>query len=322
MTTTTTGPAIARIMERVEALGLKHRGSGSRFMVCCPAHEDSTPSLSVSQGERGALVKCHAGCSKADVMAAFGLSLPALFDDFTDDGAPARPRIYTIKPAKKPAPPPDPVWFGLAETAYQRLTIEQPEELYSLADNLGVEHTALRDCRFGLLTPEETERHGWQRRKAFTVPERDGQRRVVGVSLRFMDGSKGFIRGGHRGLTIPASFTTTDARTVFLVEGATDTAALLSDGARAIGRPSNVGGVDHLADLLAPLDKTVKIIVLGENDASDKGWPGREGAVITATQLRAKLKRDVAWTLPPAPHKDVRAARIARLAEMEAASAA
>lgn len=42
--------------------------SGRHAMVCCPAHEDRTPSLSIRQGRNSILVHCFAGCDGADVM--------------------------------------------------------------------------------------------------------------------------------------------------------------------------------------------------------------------------------------------------------------
>jgi len=47
----------------------------------CPAHEDSSPSLSVAVGEDGrALVKCHGGCSTERVPAAVGVDYAVLFE--------------------------------------------------------------------------------------------------------------------------------------------------------------------------------------------------------------------------------------------------
>lgn len=44
---------------------------GSYGMACCPAHEDSTPSLCIRSGDRQTIiVKCHAGCDNRDVIAA------------------------------------------------------------------------------------------------------------------------------------------------------------------------------------------------------------------------------------------------------------
>src|SRR5262249_18661063 len=40
------------------------------YLVCCPAHEDDQPSLSLRDGDRGLLVHCFAGCAPADVFVA------------------------------------------------------------------------------------------------------------------------------------------------------------------------------------------------------------------------------------------------------------
>lgn len=47
------------------------RRYGSGWLCTCPAHDDRTPSLSVASGRDGRLlVKCHAGCEAADILAA------------------------------------------------------------------------------------------------------------------------------------------------------------------------------------------------------------------------------------------------------------
>jgi putative DNA primase/helicase len=54
-----------------KALG-GHR-AGATWMARCPAHDDRSPSLSISAGEDGkVLVRCHAGCAQRDVIAALG----------------------------------------------------------------------------------------------------------------------------------------------------------------------------------------------------------------------------------------------------------
>ena len=51
--------------------GQKAHRSGKSWVTCCPAHEDHTPSLSLSEGDNGELlVHCHAGCSQLAVLAA------------------------------------------------------------------------------------------------------------------------------------------------------------------------------------------------------------------------------------------------------------
>jgi len=55
---------------------------GERYLACCPAHDDKSPSLSLTRGEDGrALVHCYAGCEPHDVLAAVGLGLRDLFVD-------------------------------------------------------------------------------------------------------------------------------------------------------------------------------------------------------------------------------------------------
>ena len=53
------------------AEALKGRRSGKGWMARCPAHPDTTPSLSINETPtRKVLVKCFAGCSQAEVIAA------------------------------------------------------------------------------------------------------------------------------------------------------------------------------------------------------------------------------------------------------------
>ncbi len=53
------------------ARALGGRRAGATWMARCPAHDDSSPSLSISAGTNGkVLVRCHAGCDQRDVIAA------------------------------------------------------------------------------------------------------------------------------------------------------------------------------------------------------------------------------------------------------------
>jgi len=68
----------------VNALDLLDRfehitGSSGKWMACCPAHKDTSPSLAISEVNDRVLIHCFAGCETEDVMAAIGLSLADLF---------------------------------------------------------------------------------------------------------------------------------------------------------------------------------------------------------------------------------------------------
>ena len=57
------------------ALG-EYTETGSGYKARCPAHDDSSPSLSISEGDNGkAVVCCHADCTQDAVMAALGYSV-------------------------------------------------------------------------------------------------------------------------------------------------------------------------------------------------------------------------------------------------------
>ena len=61
--------------------GVRHTGR-STWTCKCPAHEDNTPSLRVTQLDDGrVLIHCFAGCGAADVVHAVGMSMTDLFPD-------------------------------------------------------------------------------------------------------------------------------------------------------------------------------------------------------------------------------------------------
>jgi hypothetical protein len=58
--------------------GVKPEGKG--WKAKCPAHDDKSPSLSITEGSDGrALIHCHAGCKPEAICAALGLTLADLF---------------------------------------------------------------------------------------------------------------------------------------------------------------------------------------------------------------------------------------------------
>jgi len=63
-----TSQSIARLL-LTKLVGV--RGEGPEWMACCPAHDDSRPSLSITFGNNTKpLFHCHAGCSQERVLAA------------------------------------------------------------------------------------------------------------------------------------------------------------------------------------------------------------------------------------------------------------
>ncbi len=69
---------VSKVLSKLE--GIRKQGNG--WSALCPAHEDTIPSLSISEGADGrVLLKCFAGCSIESVLAAIGLTMRDLFED-------------------------------------------------------------------------------------------------------------------------------------------------------------------------------------------------------------------------------------------------
>jgi len=54
--------------------------SDDSYVTCCPAHDDSTPSLSVGEADGKILVNCFAGCTVEAICTSLGLQVSDLFD--------------------------------------------------------------------------------------------------------------------------------------------------------------------------------------------------------------------------------------------------
>ncbi|MDA8191447.1 MAG: hypothetical protein M0Z68_08295 [Gammaproteobacteria bacterium] len=68
---------VALILDRLEGV----RRSGAGWIAKCPAHPDKSPSLSIREGQRGAVLHCHAGCSFASIVDALGLKQSDTFNE-------------------------------------------------------------------------------------------------------------------------------------------------------------------------------------------------------------------------------------------------
>jgi P4 family phage/plasmid primase-like protien len=113
-------------------------------------------------------------------------------------------------------------------------------------------------------------------------------------------GKKIAVRGSRRGLTFALPVRqyagTSVNEPVFVVEGASDTAAGVALGLDIVGRPSATGGLEFLVELL----RGRHVCILGENDNA-----GRLGARKIATGLLSECP-SVRIVFPPEAHKDLR----------------
>lgn len=63
----------------------KVTGRNGHWTACCPAHEDRSPSLAVTETDDGRiLLKCFGGCSVQSIVGAIGMEMTDLFPDSND----------------------------------------------------------------------------------------------------------------------------------------------------------------------------------------------------------------------------------------------
>ncbi len=207
---------------------------------------------------------------------------------------PLRPRTVTLRMRQ---PTSDPARArAWAESAATCRAAACPAEVARLAAALG-------------LTPESLQQLqvGWSSyHRAWTFPMVDHESHVLGIRLRFRDGGKKSMFGGHEGLFIPDGLTC--AELLLIAEGPTDTAALWDLGFSAIGRPCCTGGTKLIVTLFKARRPSAAVIV-ADNDANQAG---RRGAEALATVL-APYCPSVRIVYPPDGIKDIRQWRIAGL---------
>ena len=207
-----------------------------------------------------------------------------------------------LKPKKTDKPKLTPEECERLHAEFTRAATES--RLSELSERIGVSVESLRVMGTGWAAEQRAkdDNTGAWLQGAWTTPERDAAGAIVGFATRFR-GPKKAVPGSRRGMTIAPGWQ--DSDTVYLVEGASDVAACLDLGLAAIGRPGNTGGNDQLSELLTNYHG--RIIVVGERDKKENGtWPGREGAISTASKLANNLGRPIYWALPPGDAKDAR----------------
>ena len=118
----------------------------------------------------------------------------------------------------------------LSSLASKMMSACDDERASVLSDALGVSRSALRLLRVGWSANSD----------AFSFPMYRAGQRVIGIRLRSMTGKKWAIKGSRQGLFMPMGWPA-PKKGILICEGPTDTAAMLTLGFNAIGRPSAMG---------------------------------------------------------------------------------
>lgn len=157
-----------------------------------------------------------------------------------------------------------------------------PGRIANLANSIGVTVASLIALGCAWAQPH----------RAWAFPMCDSRGHPVGIRLRADNGQKWAVTGSRQGIFVPH---VPAGQTAFICEGPTDTAAALSIGCYALGRPSCSAGLDEITATLA--NKGVRrMVVVSDNDS-----PGIRGA----EKLSMMVPIPSCIFVPPA--KDMRA---------------
>jgi len=129
-----TANAFTRVVDKLAANGAKVRTTGEgRASAQCPAHNDGTPSLSVTRIEGSVLLHCHGGCDTDNVLAALGLGKRDLFDDTRGASYNYADRSGTI--IRTVSRTPDKVFRQSGDTKGQPTLYRLPQVAQAVADD-------------------------------------------------------------------------------------------------------------------------------------------------------------------------------------------
>lgn len=215
---------------------------------------------------------------------------------FTEDGGACCMRVISDKPMKnggwfhnsgyapkpyippvKPKPVQDIDFWALLKS-WTKTT--NPQDLIAHSEALGVEPTAFYSIGACWASSQ----------KAWAFPMKDETSKAIGIRLRNEKGEKWAIKGSRQGLF----YGDLNSKKAYIVEGVTDTAAMISLGLTAIGRPSCLGCEDMINQTLRA-NKIGSVVIVADND---------EAGLRGATKLQSQLKIPSQLWIPPC--KDIR----------------
>jgi hypothetical protein len=256
------------VLPKLQKVKCTKRG---HWIARCPAHDDRSPSLSISEVDGGkVLIYCFTGCSYEAITFALGIDRRQ---------ASTKPFVAYVPVKKAIEDKPldaQPMW----QRWFERTDHDRVD---GLGQSLGVDTDCLKaiGCAWSTL-------NAW----AFPMKAPDGK--VIGIRLRNEKGDKWAVKGSKSGLFIPAEYSYVPDGVLYLVEGPTDLAAAMTIGLRAFGRAACLGQESLILQYVSR-QKIDRLVIVTDNDE-----PGLRGA----EKLQSMLSIHSCIWIPPT--KDIR----------------
>lgn len=259
---------IQDVLPKLQKVKSTKRG---HWIARCPAHDDRSPSLSVSEVAGGkVLIHCFTGCTYESIISALGI------DRRQAATRPFVPYVPVKKAIEDKPLDAEPMWRRWFErTDFHHL------------DGFGMSLGVDTDCLKAIGC-------AWSTYGAWAFPMKDPNGKVIGIRLRNDQGDKWAVKGSKAGLFIPGDYSYMPDRIAYLVEGPTDLAAAMTIGLRAFGRPACIGQEQYILQYVAQ-QKIERLVIVTDNDE-----PGIRGA----EKLQSMLSIHSCLWIPPT--KDIR----------------
>ncbi len=265
------------------------------WLGLCPFHEESDPSFCAYEDSQRYF--CFGCSAKGDVItfvramtgATFGEALEILDGNSWGHGV-------TIAVAKLPEPP---------KRVSEKLELQYQKIFDSSSKWEGYKYSAESIGGFSFEAWKNLGAAWSDSRKCWVLPFRNAACEIIGFQYRFPDGDKYTLKKTHLGLFIPR---VPVQKIMWVAEGASDTATLLTLGLYAIGKPS-VKCCNDMVVEFAHAHNIERIIICVDNDAKENPRTKKMERIGLeySEKLSAKIGIENSLLRLPEEFKDVRA---------------
>jgi hypothetical protein len=244
------------------------------YSAKCPAHEDREASLGVKAGDRGIVLKCHAGCTPEAIVTALGLEMKDLSPGDRPYDSKSEKRSFSkehtskrrSRHSKGGGDTPPPSGDSYSRTVPRGLTLAR----YAEAKGLPVEF--LRDCGLSQITIGGA--------PAVKIAYYDTAGEELAVRFRFaLETGKGRFRWKTGSKTTLYGLERLDvaraAGELPVVEGESDVQTLAFHGITSVGLPGADAWREEWADLLDGIDRVLVVLEPDQGGAAMRKWLGR-----------------------------------------------